>query len=121
MRKRMPITYQQLYQKLSSVYGGGEAKAMIRLVMEVGFGYSFVDVLGGGLEQMSEDDGNRLDELIDRLLKGEPVQYVLRQADFCGRTFRVAPGVLICRWGTRWNMALAKGGSTSVALPWMRS
>lgn len=117
MRKRMPITYQQLYQILSSVYGGGEAKAMIQLVMEVGFGYSFADVLSGGLEQMSEDDENRLDELIDRLLKGEPVQYVLGQADFCGRTFRVAPGVLIPRPETeelcQWIISDLVGSSTA--------
>ena len=32
-----------------------------------------------------------------RLSQKEPVQYVLGQTDFCGRTFSVAPGVLVPR------------------------
>ena len=44
-----------------------------------------------------------------RLEGGEPVQYVLGVADFCGRQFHVAPGVLIprpetaelCQWITQ--------------------
>jgi release factor glutamine methyltransferase len=39
----------------------------------------------------------RLGEIQHRLLKGEPVQYVLGVADFGPRQFRVAPGVLIPR------------------------
>lgn len=38
-----------------------------------------------------------LDEDIRRLLDGEPLQYVLGCAGFCGRTFKVSPGVLIPR------------------------
>ena len=34
---------------------------------------------------------------MNRLLRREPLQYVLGQADFCGRTFAVAPGVLVPR------------------------
>ena len=35
--------------------------------------------------------------VIERLLRGEPVQYVLGECDFCGRSFVVTPDVLIPR------------------------
>ena len=38
-----------------------------------------------------------LKELRSRLLQGEPVQYVVGVAEFCGRSFHVEPGVLIPR------------------------
>ncbi len=38
-----------------------------------------------------------MQEAARRLSAGEPLQYVLGYADFCGRRFRVAPGVLIPR------------------------
>ncbi len=38
-----------------------------------------------------------LEEELGRLAAGEPIQYVLGYADFCGRRFRVTPAVLIPR------------------------
>lgn len=91
------MTYRELWSRLAPVYGEGEAKAITSLVLGVRFGMSVADALCGAVGALGEDDAAVLRRMFGRLEKGEPVQYVLGQADFCGRAFRVRPGVLIPR------------------------
>ncbi len=101
-------TYQQLWQSLTPLYDTGEAQAIVRMVLDVKYGMTLTDIISGKVNELSADEGKNLEEIIDRLQKGEPVQYVLGQADFAGRTFHVGPGVLIprpetaelCQWIT---------------------
>ena len=67
------------------------------MVMELRFGLSHTDVLLGKDTELSANDRAELEIIMQRLLRGEPVQYVLGKAEFCGRTFRVTPDVLIPR------------------------
>ena len=90
-------TYQQLWQSLTSLYDAGEAQAIVRTVLDVEFGMTLTDIICGKVNELSADEERKLEEIIIRLQKGEPVQYVLGEADFAGRTFRVEPGVLIPR------------------------
>ena len=91
------MTYEALWHRLSSLYDAGEAKAIVRLVLDVRFGMSFTDILCGKVSELSSDDQTELEKIMLRLEKGEPVQYVLGVAEFCGRQFRVSPSVLIPR------------------------
>ena len=84
-------------QRLLSVYPQREARALYMLVMEVAFGLTPTQVLTGKDKELSLDKQALLQNIIDRLLRKEPVQYILGQADFCGHTFHVEPGVLIPR------------------------
>ena len=90
-------TYQQLWQSLTSLYDAGEAQAIVRTVLDVKYGMTLTDIICGKVNELSADEERKLEEIIIRLQKGEPVQYVLGEADFAGRTFRVEPGVLIPR------------------------
>lgn len=100
------MNYNELWHLLAQKYDEGEAKAIARMAYEVRFGLTFSDLCLGKDTQLSADDQTELEEIAMRLLQGEPIQYVLGQADFCGRTFKVNEHVLIprpeteelCRW-----------------------
>mgnify|MGYP002856540594 CR=1 FL=1 len=91
------MTYEQLWHRLSAIYEPGEAKAITRLVLKERFGLTMADILCGKVTQLSADSQLTLENMFCRLEKAEPVQYVLGRACFCGRYFKVAPGVLIPR------------------------
>ena len=84
-------------KELKQHYGTAEGYALYRLVMEECFGLTHTDILLGKDNQISEENQARLLEITGRLLKNEPVQYVLGYADFCRHRFAVRPGVLIPR------------------------
>ena len=91
------MTYDELWRPLAAVYDEGEARAIVRYVLDVRFGLTAADVYCGKVTQLSADRQHELGEIMRRLMQAEPVQYVLGEADFCGRTFCVEPGVLIPR------------------------
>ncbi len=102
------MTYEALWHKLIPLYEAGEAKAVVRWVLDVRFGLSLADILCGKVTELSADDQTELEKIMFRLGKGEPVQYIIGETEFCGRPFHVAPSVLIprpetaelCRWIT---------------------
>ena len=86
------MTNQELWRPLTAVYDEREAQAIARMVLEVHFGLTMAEVLCGQMP-----DERELRQIQQRLLAGEPVQYVIGEAEFGGRRFCVAPGVLIPR------------------------
>lgn len=74
-----------IIKNLAPRYGEGEAKAIARIVLEDAF---------------SEENEEQFYQILERLMAGEPVQYVLGQADFFGLKFKVNPAVLIPRQET---------------------
>ncbi len=91
------MTYNQLWKRLTTIYNEREAQAIVRTVLEALFGMSLTDICLGKVTQLSADDTTRLEKIMQRLEKSEPVQYVLGAEWFAGRLFDVAPGVLIPR------------------------
>lgn len=96
------MTYHDICQRLTPLYGPLEAKAMTRMLLEDLFSLSFADILCGATEHLSDADTLRLQQSVARLLDSEPLQYVTGTAFFCGHPFHVAPGVLIPRPETEW-------------------
>ena len=115
------MSYEEIWKPLSCRYGVSEAKAIARLVLERRFGLSFTDLVCGKAEELSDEDEKVLRQMFTRLEDGEPVQYVLGEAEFYGRLFHVEPGVLIprpeteelCRWIVESTPMTDKQGSTT--------
>ena len=88
------MKYEEVWKKLTTVYDDHEAKAVARYLLEIRYGLTMTDILCGKVESLSEEE---LKALVNRLLQGDPVQYVTGVAEFGGRRFHVEPGVLIPR------------------------
>ena len=91
------MKYETLWHRLADIYDTDEAKAIVRWMLGIRFGLSLTDIVCGKLDEMAETECETLEAMMQRLEAGEPVQYVVGTAEFCGRTFHVEPGVLIPR------------------------
>lgn len=91
------FNYSALWHRLLPVYAASEAQAVIRLVLEDLYGFTLTDLAMGSVEALPVKEQQHLDAIIARLRRGEPVQYILGKARFCGRNFHVTPAVLIPR------------------------
>lgn len=108
-KKMFDRARQLLLDALIPRYGEGEALAIARIVLEDAFNIKKRQNMA-----FSDEEWASLATIVARLQAGEPVQYVLGQADFFGLVFQVTPDVLIPRQETEELVALAldflKGG-----------
>lgn len=111
------MTYRELWRTLEPLYGNGEARAITDYVLDVCFGLSKADILCGAVEEMTAEKAAELNKIFGRLMEGEPVQYVLGRAEFCGRWFSVRPSVLIPRPETEELCAWITADSKASASP----
>ncbi|MCW3074802.1 MAG: hypothetical protein JWP69_1871 [Flaviaesturariibacter sp.] len=86
-----------LSSQLKHLYGDGESAAMAAMVMEGITGFSRDKRMNHKEELLSADQLYSLAEATKRLLKGEPVQYILGECWFGGLKLFVDKSVLIPR------------------------
>ncbi len=89
--------FQSAAGKLSGTYEKEEAAANVRWLMEDKLGFSRVDI---ALKKQYAGGEVTLEEfhvLLDKICKGEPIQYVLGYTEFLGRKYQVNSSVLIPR------------------------
>ncbi len=82
---------------LQACYPAQEAAALCRIICCEMLGQSTADYYLGKDITLSPKEEQDLEDILSRLCKFEPIQYVQGVARFLGRDFRVAPGVLIPR------------------------
>ena len=88
---------EQLKSGLAGVAEPQEVQAMIRIICEDVLNYDPVDVALRQESELPEFAPERIAEIIARLQRHEPLQYVVGNARFHGHRFKVTPAVLIPR------------------------
>lgn len=95
------MTYDQLLRhfttSLTPLYGDTEARAIAETAVRSLTGWSRTDMLLNGDRTVSEPSASRFDGILARLMRHEPLQYILGETYWHGLTLRVTPDVLIPR------------------------
>lgn len=87
-------------QALSGCYPEIEIKAIAKVILCDAFHLDMLDIYKGKDIKLQEEDLQKLENILSRLRKQEPLQYILGTAQFCGLAFKVNKDVLIPRQET---------------------
>ena len=91
-----PIVY-EIRDALRGHYPDSEALSLAKILLTEAFGFSTLELYGGKDKEISGNRLRDLHEMLSRLKKNEPIQYIIGTESFCGLTFEVNPNVLIPR------------------------
>lgn len=91
-----PIVY-YIKQRLQGYYPDCEIVSIAKLLLTQVFGMPVIELYAGKDNSFSANEQKRLDDILIRLQKYEPVQYIIGVEDFFGLVFEVDPNVLIPR------------------------
>ncbi|MBR5727324.1 MAG: peptide chain release factor N(5)-glutamine methyltransferase [Muribaculaceae bacterium] len=90
-------SFKLMHDRLDAVYGKGEVDAMTRLVMDEILHCSPVDLVLRADHEVPEFFPAKLEQIIARLERQEPIQHILGVAQFHGHRFTVTPDTLVPR------------------------
>ena len=88
---------QRIDDALGGRYAAAELESIKRALCTELLGVSALTYYTKDTLQPNADSDMRLEKALERLVKGEPLQYVIGSTPFCGLQFKVDPRVLIPR------------------------
>ena len=89
--------YTHIRQELSGFYADNETSAMAKWIMTDVFHLSTFDLYAGKDMNFSAEMMSRAADILERLKRYEPLQYIIGETVFRGLSFEVTPAVLIPR------------------------
>jgi release factor glutamine methyltransferase len=90
--------FNSIKEALAQQYGPDEAQSLAFIILKVVLGISRLEVLSNKvLETKSGNVEKLIQPIIERLLKREPIQYIIGETEFYGCKIKVNPSVLIPR------------------------
>lgn len=93
----MQATIQYIKTELAQSYPEAEIQSFIRIIFDAILGLSYTDII---LQKDKKVDAEKFDairEIVSRLKKNEPIQYILGETEFYDLKLKVNPAVLIPR------------------------
>lgn len=90
----------KIRQELSSLYPDNEIEGIIRIIFDHLKHWSPVDIVMHRNEALSDYITKKIDEILLRLKKNEPIQYIIGEGRFYGHTLKVTTDTLIPRQET---------------------
>jgi len=91
-------TIKSYRDRIAELYGLQEAKSIITIVIKHFSGLSLAEILSG--KKIEPEAGEKIIRALDKVILKNPVQYILGETEFYGRTFFVDKNVLIPRCET---------------------
>ena len=88
---------QEFYNRLQAIYPETEVAGIYGLLLEEYMGINRVEAALRAQETLSDDVLNRFQAALERLMKQEPIQYILGKTSFYGLSLKVSPATLIPR------------------------
>jgi len=93
----MQSTIQYIKRELTGLYPESEVQAFIRLLFEYICGWSYAEQVMNRNKKILESERLKFREIISRLKKYEPIQYILGETEFMRLKLKVNSSVLIPR------------------------
>jgi len=93
----MKFITQLIKQSLRGYYSSTEIDSFIKIIVRDILGYTLLDLYLDKDIELTLEQEQKIKEIIGRLLRYEPIQYIAGKVEFYGRNFFVTSGVLVPR------------------------
>ena len=93
----MQQAIQTILRELNGLYTSSEISVLTRLILEEVCSTSFAGIATDKINHLSGFQTRKMEDILSRLKRGEPHQYVMGKTSFYGMEFRVTADVLIPR------------------------